>query len=88
MAESPPPLPVIQSELEINRIRKEKLATPHENPKQRKCINHAPCVRKTFCTGPRVLATWSLSFCCVQRTRLSRVAFNGFFSATCLSCFC
>ena len=41
----------IQSELKINRKCEEKLATPHDNPKQRKRINRVPCVRKAFCTG-------------------------------------
>ena len=74
----------MQSELEINRKRKEKLATPHENPKQHRRINRVPCVRKAFCTA-RADASWLRRFYsrCVQRTR---VAFNVFFSATCLSC--
>ena len=67
----------IQSELEINRKRKEKLATPHENPKQRKCINRVPCVRKAFCTGPRVLATSSLFLLRSEDTVFTR-CFYGF----------
>ena len=50
----------MQSELEIRRKRKEKLATSHENPKQRRRINRIPRVREAFCTGPPVLATSSL----------------------------
>ena len=36
----------LQSELEIKLKRKEKLATPHENPEQAKRLNRVPCVRK------------------------------------------
>ena len=81
------PLPLggtseLRSELELSRRRKEKLATPHENPKQPKRIHRTPCVRKAFCAD----ASWLLRvyYCCVQRTRISRVAFTVVFSATCL----
>ena len=38
--------------------------------------------------GSAAPASWLLRvyYCCVQRTRFSRVAFTAFFSATCLSC--
>ena len=46
--------PMIQSELEIIRKRKVKLATPREKIKQCKRIRRVPCVRKAFCTGTRL----------------------------------